>query len=286
MDDHNISYADLIRVIRNLRFDDGAFYFFCSACELGKIELCQACLDAGIDINVVEKSSGNTLIMKTIMENKLTVNVAEWLIKNGIDVNVMDEDGFSALSFACYNGNFELANLLLENGAKIANFDFSESDLILSVVYGKNCKIVELLLSTGYYQNKELELEISFFKAIELGLTEIVKAFLIYGVSSNMVYYGVPVLHTAVENRSIEIVKLLLENGADVNAIRKDVDGTYNGWYTSIDIVNETEPIYQVLLEYGGKATTKTQKEQFKNMIHNGLAYIAYAEIKKILDQE
>ena len=286
MDDREISYVDLVKVIRNLKPGNGAFYFFNNACELGNLDLCQACLDAGIDINVTEKHSKNTLIMETIINNKLTVKTAEWLISHGAAVIAKDPYGFTALTFACDAGNFELAKFLLEKGAVIRDSDFGKTDLIIAIECGNNQEIVELLLNTGFYEDKKFELEVAFSRAIDLELTDIVKVLLEHGVSANTFFYGVPALHDAVENRSIDIVKILLENGADVNAIRKDTASKYRGWYTPLDIVDEKEPIYQLLLKYGGKATTNEQKKQFEHMIHTGYAYKAFIQIRKMLDED
>ena len=284
MDAKQISYVDLVEVIRNLKPGNGAFYFFNNACELGNIPLCQACLDAGIDINVKEKHSRNTLLMETIIKDKLTVEIAEWLINHGADVNAKDPYDFTALSFACDAGRYDLVKFLLEKGAVIRDSDINQSDLIIAIRCGHNQKIVELLLDTGFYATKKYELEVALSSAIDFNLTEIVRVLIEHGVSANTSFYGLPALHDAVENRCFGIAKILLENGADVNCIRQDSESTHRGWYTPLDVVEETEPIYQLLVEYGGKATTKEQKQQFAHMIRHGLAYEEYVKIRKMLD--
>jgi len=285
MEDREISYVDLVKVIRNLRAGNGAFYFFNNACELGNIELCQACLDAGIDINVTEKHSRNTLLMETIINGKLSVEIADWLISHGADVNVKDPYGFTALTFACCAGNFELAEFFLKKGAVIRDSDLSKTDLIIAVECGKNQKIVELLLNTGFYDKKKYELETAFSRAIELGVTEIVRVFLEFGVSPNTSSYGASAIHYAVEVGNVDVVSLLLNKGADVNAIREDTCSKYRGWYTPLDMVDKDNPVYNVLVEFGGKATTKAQKEKFNCMISNGTAYEVFPKIRKILDE-
>lgn len=285
MDAQQISYADLVVVIRNLKPGNGAFYFFNNACELGNVNLCQACLDAGIDINVREKHSKNTLLMETIINGKLNLEIADWLINNGADINAEDPFGYTALTFACATGNYELAKFLLKNGANIRDSEINKTDLIIAVEGGKDQQIVELLLDTGFYADKKFELQTAFSSAISLGLTEIVKVLIKHGVSPNSYFGGSSALHNAVENRSVEIVRILLENGADVNAVRRDTSTEYCGWYTALDMVNNDETIYQVLEEFGGKSTTKAQKKLFDTMVHRENAYKAFDKIRKILDE-
>ena len=93
-------------------------------------------------------------------------------------VNLVDEDGMTALMWACINGNIEVVKLLLENGA----------DVNLVEKYSYNALIC----------------------ACFNGYTEIVKLLLEYNADVNMVNkWGMTALMWAEQNESTEIIELL-----------------------------------------------------------------------------
>ena len=47
------------------------------------------------------------------------VDVAKVLIRNGADVNAVDEDNWTALHFTAYNGHVDVAQVLLQNGTDV-----------------------------------------------------------------------------------------------------------------------------------------------------------------------
>jgi ankyrin repeat protein len=83
-------------------------------------------LDPDVDINARDNPSGWTPLMRvaSINGNK---NIAEVLIKEGADVNLLDKENKSALMIAVINGNQPLVETLIENGA----------DLYIKNEYGK-----------------------------------------------------------------------------------------------------------------------------------------------------
>ncbi len=62
------------------------------------------------------KSQKSALIVAIEYNHEPIVN---YLIKNGADINVIDDDGVTPLVMACKVGNLELVKYLLENGANI-----------------------------------------------------------------------------------------------------------------------------------------------------------------------
>ena len=47
----------------------------------------------------------------------ISTEVINILLENGADINVVDKDGETALSYSIENGNFEIALMLLNNNA-------------------------------------------------------------------------------------------------------------------------------------------------------------------------
>jgi ankyrin repeat protein len=70
----------------------------------------------GLNINL-QDINGSTALMYVIENN---TNIAKLLIENGADINIMDKFGKTALIYAIEKGNKEVEKLLIEKGAKIS----------------------------------------------------------------------------------------------------------------------------------------------------------------------
>ena len=81
---------------------------------------------------------------------KGTIEDAKQLLKaNPKAFNVVNEEGFSPLTLACYRGNNEVAKLIIENGADINHKSSSGTPLMASIVKGNNDMISFLLLKNA-----------------------------------------------------------------------------------------------------------------------------------------
>ena len=69
--------------------------------------------------------------------------VAELLLENRAKVNLTDKNGFSALMFASQKGHYRAVQLLVENGA---NVDLKNNDGNSALVLAGHFEVVELLL--------------------------------------------------------------------------------------------------------------------------------------------
>ena len=74
----------------------------------------QFLLDNGADINA--KCEGKTALVQSIEKRKL--DELKWLVSKGADVNIKDDNGKTALAKALELGYYEIAEFLIDNGAK------------------------------------------------------------------------------------------------------------------------------------------------------------------------
>ena len=128
----------------------------------GDAEEVRKCIKRGADVNntvalVVAFRTGNTEIIKILMENGADVNIknkygttslthAAWygctglaklLLEYGADVDAKDNRGWTALMWASLIGNIEIFKLLLENGADLeAKNDDGETVFMISASQG------------------------------------------------------------------------------------------------------------------------------------------------------
>jgi ankyrin repeat protein len=153
-------------------------------------------------------------------------DVIKVLLDYGVDINVCNEEENSALLLACSIGNKEIVKLLLEYGAD-SNLAKSngEAPLYRAVYYGYK-EIVDLLLSNGADVNQICKTKpeqvygvTPLYSALIYGYKEIAKSLIELGAEVNILCgsKGTLPLTIAATNGDVDMVKLLLESGANIN---------------------------------------------------------------------
>jgi ankyrin repeat protein len=158
-------------------------------------------------------SGGFTPLLYAARENCLAC--VEVLLRNGADINLPDPDGVSPLLLAIMNANWDLAKQLILAGADVNRWDiFGEAPLFTAIglrnqVSGGRASIdplnetnglsmVRMLLERGANPNMQL-----FFRPAN-----------VRGPTNTR---GSTPLIRAAANADMEVMKLLLQHGADVN---------------------------------------------------------------------
>ena len=103
------------------------------AAAAADLSLTRVLLEAGADPLLASEKNSTALMVAaglsfkqdrmTRLEYKDALEIAKLLIERGADVNVVGENGWTALHGAAYNGADEIARLLLENGAELDALD-------------------------------------------------------------------------------------------------------------------------------------------------------------------
>jgi ankyrin repeat protein len=156
------------------------------------------------------------------------VDMAEYQDWNGVessisteDINATQPDGMSALFWAVYYGEADMVSLLLDAGAD-ANVQnrYGLTPLIQSSITG-NGEIISMLLDAGADANaRTLQGDTALMNAAKAGSVQGVQALIEAGagVEARDGYsFQSPLMWAAAFNQA-EIVRILAENGADVNA--------------------------------------------------------------------
>ncbi len=148
------------------------------------------------------------------------VDKAKSIVEKGTDINVRDILGKTPLHHAVEGGHKDIVELLLVNGADI-NAKNNEGQAPVDIAISRNRKeIVELLIAKGA--------DISLHVASRFGDLDVVKSLIEKGADINEKdTSGRTALHYAVEGGHKDVVELLIANGADVNV--KDKDGNTPG---------------------------------------------------------
>ena len=148
------------------------------------------------------------------------------LLKSGADVNAQQADGATALQWAAYRGDAELAGLLLKAGAKpgLANHN-GATPLWLAASRG-DAAVIEALLKGGADANEELPLgRRPLMLAARSGNVDAVHALLEHGadVNASETERGTTALMQAADQGHADVLKELIRRGADVAAVSKPV---------------------------------------------------------------
>lgn len=160
------------------------------------------------------------------------------LIAKKADVNAPQPDGATAIQWAAYKNDLEMADLLLKAGAnvKAANHDGATA-LYLASIHG-SAPMIERLLKAGADPN-ELgpEGETPLMLASRNGNPEAIKVLLDHkaDVNAKDKLRGTTALMWATEQNHPEAVKVLIERGADV-AAASNVDTKGNRAYLAPNI--------------------------------------------------
>jgi ankyrin repeat protein len=127
---------------RNIPFTVEAFL---RSAETGDLTAVNLFLAAGMDPNVKDRYGGTALRYAAA---KGHLAVVQALLDKGADVNVQDTDGFTPLRYAVYNGHTEVVRALLDKGADVNVADKWGWTPLMIAPRG-NLDIVHLLRAAG-----------------------------------------------------------------------------------------------------------------------------------------
>lgn len=188
----------------------------CDAAQNGDLAVVQ-CLHSN-KVNINELSSyGSTPLIEASMHGH--VDVVDYIIGQNIDVNVTGWDKWTALMHASCMGKVDIVDRLLAVPGYNINHKSDYGCTALSVaVRNRHHAIVDRLLVNGanYYCNTNFFGANLLHEAVKSKDEVMVRHILTLGLDINhQDYNGDTALILAAQLGYIEIVKILLENGAD-----------------------------------------------------------------------
>lgn len=230
---------------------------------VGETPICLAAKDGHEDIFKLLRDAG-ALINPTEPEHKMPLsfaikgrhkNIVKLLLENGAKIDEKDGSiGQTPLSLAASNTDQSILRLILEYRAEVHANDYkiTESPFLLAIMggnteYVQSCLKQQLRLYQGafdYYTITPLSL------AVLSGHEDIVKLLLENGAQAREMFYGLSLLSMAIAKGYYDIVELLLKNGAHVST----TTGGSDKGSLSLAILNGHRDIIKLLLKYGAKA--------------------------------
>ena len=181
------------------------------------------------------------------------VGTTRLLLERGVDVNARRKDSWTSLHWAAFKGRYEVAQILLDHGAN-ARLETEGGETALHVVsrgiYGsqeQGAATARLLLECGVDVNARKNGGFtSLHEAAFRGRVEVAQILLDHGANAKLeTEDGETALHIVSrgnkpQEHGVEIARLLLENGVDVDARKKNKASTplhYAAYYRKLKIV-------------------------------------------------
>ena len=228
------------------------------------------------------------------------------LLEKGANASAVSSQGYSALYTAARRGKRDIVELLLLNGANVHTLSWpDECTALWGALSAVNTpanpnlsqSITELLLSAGADPNTRDEAGLGttiLFQAAELGNTGIMRPLLEKGALINLrSRHNETALMVACKNGRYAATRLLLQNGADVNA-RHEFMGEHRTalchaiqLYGRYSTTNNT--LYQVsiirwLLAYGATTNGDAEIQPPLSLVMKSRSRTSYEKINALLD--
>ena len=216
----------------NLRASDG-FNALMEAVRTDNIDMAKLLIDNNSDINIKNKDGKNMIMIACENGNEEMFNL---LVENNADINAKSSWGASALIYASEKGNINIMKYLIDNGIDVnGKADDNGDTPLLWAVTGENpYEASKLLIENGANVNATNDGGVAPATILAASTPEVVKLLKDNGadLDTKFLDYYPPIAIAAGEG-NLEIVKALLENGADVNYYPNDMN--YTAIYHAID---------------------------------------------------
>ena len=191
--------------------------------------------------------------------NKLAI--VKEIISRGANVNIKENlNGMTPLLFAAQNGFIEVAKLLIENLANINEKSNNGATPLLLAIEFCHIDLAKFLIDAGADIHAQTNDGTNLLHAAAKHAPEFISPLLRLGISLEAVdQQGASPLMCAVSQGKIDSVKLLLENGANVNASQQADDLTP----LMLAVAKGNDPIAKLLLNQNANVQL-SEKAQVK----------------------
>lgn len=267
----------------NLRAGDG-FNALMEAVRTGNIEIAKLLIEHNSDINIKNKDGKNMIMIACEKGNEEMFNL---LIENNADINEKSSWGASALIYASEKGNINIMQYLIDNGIDVnGKADDNGDTPLLWAVTGENpYEASKLLIENGADINATNDSGVAPATILAASTPKVVKLLKDNGADLDtkfLDYY--PPIAIAAGAGNLEIVKALVENGADVNYYPNDIN--YTAIFHAIDQHNYE--VAEYLFKNGVDLNIKMKPDNdYGRSIKESYNVLEYAEAiqdKKMID--
>jgi uncharacterized protein len=123
-----------------------------TAAEVGSLESVKALLSAKADVNAKENLKGQTALMWAAAEGNS--DVTNLLIENGANIRTVSNAGFTPLHFASLNGSLQSAQILVSMDAEVNDISKDKMSPLLLAAASGHSELTDYLLKQGANPNE------------------------------------------------------------------------------------------------------------------------------------
>nr|WP_299172059.1 ankyrin repeat domain-containing protein [uncultured Allomuricauda sp.] len=198
--------------------DSSGYYPISIAVRKKSAELLKVLLNMGANPNTINQDHSKTTALMQC-SNVNVLELAKLLIENGADVNIIDKNGDPVIHWTAYLGQVELTKLLLDHNARTDIISI-HSDGVLNVALKEwKSDIVELLVENGVTHYDLSPEDEKLIELVKHNNTIVVKKLLTSENANTQDASGTPLLVTAAELGLLDMVKVLLSKGANIDGM-------------------------------------------------------------------
>lgn len=208
------------------------------------LNLARRIVHLGIDVNMPDRD-GITALMEAAIGNP-NPEMVKFLIKSGARIDAVSRNGTTALLYATQYNNSEVVKFLLAETEKTAGKALPEAELLLRAASNRDPEVVKLFLTRGADVNSTDDLgRTPLFFAARFSAPEAIKALIAAGADVNICdKYGFSALMAAAEmSVSPETIKILVAAGARIDFADKEHGKTALDFALTNDNLKDTEVI-------------------------------------------
>ena len=230
-------HVDLVRMLLERGADPNIISMGgCDALYLaslhGRLDVIKLLLESDIPHKISIKSINNAFFECCLQGY---IDAVRYLISKGAQVNAAEEDGDFAIDYAIRKNNLPLAKVLIEGGFDVNNthLNYLEVPLLFLACRPHIIDMIQLLLDSGADPNVrygggssvllDLVTDTCAKRAGYVDMPLVITLLLTHGAHVNIAHErtGETALMIAAQAQHIDLVKLLLEYGADVTQVNR-----------------------------------------------------------------
>ncbi len=228
------------------------YVFLHKAAQLHNIKIAKLLIEKGIDVNKVDKIKGNTALFR-LLESDCAIPMIKLLLENGAKVALGNgKFALHRAVYTSYK-NIEIHKMIIEHDKTVINAKDNNGYTVLYwAVLKKRMKLVELFLTYGADANVHIDadstLTTPFHTAVKYGPVEMVALLLNNNADIHSLVRHKTPLHIAVNGYNIyEIIELLLQHDRTI----VDVGDNENNTALHMAVRQRDVNITKLLIKYG-----------------------------------
>jgi ankyrin repeat protein len=246
--------------------DQDKFTLIHIATQYSQEEVVRFLIERNAVINIRSFNSNTALHVAAQKDN---VDIITLLLDKGASVNVRGADGRTPVHHAAYCGNLSVTKLLVQREASLEKTDnMGRTPLMLAALADK-LEVVRYLAKTGAGINvcsdtgSDLHLAINEIPLYAMCLLREQ----VDDINGRNAELGMSPLHFAILRQNLEIVKYLIERGADINLCTRE---GRNRSPLHLAVLSGNLEILDCLIEAG--ANLNAQDRNGRTVVHNAVA--------------